>query len=147
MSEDEIASRVVNACLAIHKKTGPGLFESVYEAILSYELAKSGLAVDRQVPLPVVWEELVVHQAFRADLIVEHNLFVELKSIEHVLPAHKKQLLTYLRVSRLRLGLLVNFGEELMKSGITRVINSAASFSQLRGPFSLCVSSPLSAMA
>lgn len=123
MTENELASIVVDKCLAIHKKLGPGLFEHIYESILSYELTKCGISVERQVPIPVLWEDLVIDGSFRADLILEKKLIIELKSVERTAPVHKKQLLTYLRVSGLKLGLLINFGSPLMRDGIERVIN------------------------
>jgi GxxExxY protein len=122
--EDRLASLVVNACIEIHRTLGPGLLESVYERILARKLEQLGCAVQRQVPLRVEYEGEVFDEGFRADLIVNDLLIVELKSIEAVLPVHKKQLLTYLRISNRRLGLLVNFGEELMKTGIHRILNS-----------------------
>lgn len=122
--EDRLASLVVNACIEIHRTLGPGLLESVYERILARKLEQAGCAVQRQVPLRVEYEGEVFDEGFRADLIVNDLLIVELKSIEAVLPVHKKQLLTYLRITNRRLGLLVNFGEELMKTGIHRILNS-----------------------
>jgi len=105
------------------RSSAPGLLESVYEAVLTYEIGKRGLRVTRQSPLPVVYESVVLDEGFRADLIVEDLVIVELKSVEAVAPVHKKQLLTYLRLSGKRLGLLVNFGTNLIKDGITRVVN------------------------
>lgn len=123
MTENEIAREVVDAAYRVHVALGPGLLESVYEATLAYELRKRGLAVLRQVSIPVVYEEVRLDEGFRADLIVEEKLIVELKSLEELARVHKKQLLTYLRLSNRRLGLLINFGEELIKDGISRVVN------------------------
>ncbi len=123
MSENEIAKIVVDACFRIHTKIGPGLLESVYEAVLARELIKRGLSVARQVSVPVEWEGEVFEEGFRADLIVESLLIVELKSVEQSSRLHKKQLLTYLRLANKRLGLLANFGMELMKDGLARVAN------------------------
>jgi GxxExxY protein len=123
MTENELARVVVDAAYQVHTKLGPGLLESVYETVLAYELKKRGLTVLRQQPIPIVYDELEFEEGFRADLLVADKLIVELKSVEHVAPVHKKQLLTYLRLADKRLGLLVNFGEALIKDGISRVAN------------------------
>ena len=123
MHENETAREIVNAAYKIHTTLGPGLLESVYEATLAYELGKRGIEVVRQQPIPVVYESIRMEMGFRADLIVGGSVIVELKSVEIVAPVHKKQLLTYLRLADKRLGLLVNFGAELIKDGITRVVN------------------------
>jgi GxxExxY protein len=123
MRENEIAHEVVDAAYKINSTLGPGLFESVYEAVLAHELKKRGLRVEQQKPLPVVYEEVAICEGFRADMVVEEKVILELKSIESVLPVHKKQLLTYLRLSGLRLGLLINFGSGLIKDGISRIVN------------------------
>ena len=123
MSENEIAAIVVDSCLKIHKLLGPGLFESVYEEVLSYELMKKKLKIDRQVGIPVIYEEVKMEVGFRADIIVENKVIIELKSVETVLPVHKKQLLTYLKLTGLKLGLLINFNEALLKNGIVRIVN------------------------
>jgi GxxExxY protein len=123
MTENEIATQVVDAAFKIHTQLGPGLLESVYEAVLTYELRKRGLRVVRQKPIPVVYEEVQLEEGFRADLVIEDKVIIELKSVEAIAPVHKKQVLTYLRLSNLRLGLLINFGEALIKDGISRVVN------------------------
>ena len=123
MTENEIAREVVDAAFKIHSTLGPGLLESVYEAVLAFELEKRGLKVVRQKPLPVVYEEFRIEEGYRADIIVEDRLILELKSVEIVVPVHKKQLLTYLRLADKRLGLLINFGSARIKDGITRVVN------------------------
>ncbi|MCX7397890.1 MAG: GxxExxY protein [Planctomycetales bacterium] len=123
MTENEIAKVVVDAAYQIHVKLGPGLLESVYESILAYELKKRGLKVVRQVPVPVIYDDLQFEEGFRADLIVENSVIIELKSVESIQPVHKKQLLTYLRLTDRRLGLLINFGEALIKDGIFRIAN------------------------
>src|SRR5689334_24544702 len=123
MTENEIATAVVDAAFKIHTTLGPGLFESVYEATLEYELQKRGLRVAHQIRLPVQYEEIRLELGFRVDLIVDGKVIVEVKSIEALAPVHKKQLLTYLRLTDLRLGLLINFNVELIKHGIQRVIN------------------------
>ncbi|HEY6544448.1 MAG TPA: GxxExxY protein [Dokdonella sp.] len=123
MSENEIATMVVDAAVHVHQALGPGLLESVYEIVLAYELRRRGLHVVRQVPIDVRYEDLSVDGGFRADLIVQGKVLVELKSVERTAPVHKKQTLTYIRLADLRLGLLLNFGAALMKDGITRVAN------------------------
>ena len=123
MTENDIATIIVDCCFRVHMNLGPGLLESVYEAVLAYELQKRGLTVIRQQAIPVVYEGMKFDEGFRADLIVEDKIIVELKSIEKVAPVHKKQLLTYLRLTDKKLGLLVNFGENLIKDGISRVAN------------------------
>ena len=123
MHENEIAREVVDAAYKIHTTLGPGLLESVYERTMAYELRGRGLYVAVQVPIPVVYHEVRLEEGFRADLIVGHEVIVELKSIEEIAPVHKKQLLTYLRLAELRLGLLINFNVELIKHGITRIAN------------------------
>ena len=123
MTENEIAAIIVDVAYRIRKQLGPGLLESVYEAIMAYELRKRGLHVLQQQALPVVHEEVRMDVGFRADLIVEGKVIVEIKSLEVLAPVHKKQLLTYLRVADKRLGLLINFGEALIKDGISRVVN------------------------
>ena len=123
MTENEIAAAVVDAAFKIHTTLGPGLFESVYEAALEYELQKRGLRVEHQIGLPVRYEEVRLELGFRVDLIVDGKVIVEIKSVEALAPVHKKQLLTYLRLTDLRLGLLINFNVELIKYGIQRVVN------------------------
>ena len=123
MTENEIAKIVVDAAYHVHKRLGPGLLESVYETVLAYELKKRGLKVERQVPVAIVYDEIKFDEGFRADLIVEDKVIAELKSVENVVPVHKKQLLTYLRLTDKRLGLLINFGSELIRDGISRVVN------------------------
>jgi len=121
--ENQIAAAVVDSAYKIHKMLGPGLLESAYEVILVYELQKRGLSVATQISVPVVYETVTLDIGFRADLIVEDLVIVELKSVEKIIPVHKKQLLTYLRLADKRLGLLINFGEEMIKDGISRVAN------------------------
>lgn len=123
MTENEIAKQIVDAAFRIHTALGPGLLETVYEVVLMHELRKRGLSAERQVAVPIVYDGIRFEEGFRADLIVNQGVIVELKSIEKVAPVHKKQLLTYLRLTDKRLGLLINFGEELIKDGISRVVN------------------------
>ena len=123
MTENGIAKVIVDASFKIHTTLGPGLLESVYEKVLLYEIEKRGLNVNNQRPIPVVYENVKLEIGFRADLIVEEKVIVEIKSVEKLLPVHKKQLLTYLRLADKRLGLLINFGSALIKDGIRRIVN------------------------
>jgi len=123
MEINEITAEIIDAGLSIHRELGPGLLESVYESILYYELERRGLKVERQVPIPLLWKGMLIKESFRADLIVEQQVIVELKSIEKMMPVHKKQVLTYLRITGLQIGLLLNFGDALFKHGIERIIN------------------------
>jgi GxxExxY protein len=123
MTENEIAREVVDAAYKVHCELGPGLLESVYEVVLASELRDRGLAVERQKPIPILYGTYRFEEGFRADIVVGDKVILELKSLEKVAPVHKKQLLSYLRLSNKRLGLLINFGEELIKDGITRLVN------------------------
>jgi len=123
MTENEIAKQVLDAAFVIHRELGPGLLETVYEVVLAKKLTDMGLFVERQVSVPIRFEGMVFDEGFRADLIVEHKVIIELKSVERLASIHGKQLLTYLRLSGCRLGLLINFGEVLLKDGIKRVAN------------------------
>ena len=123
MTENEIGKVILDFAIAVHKELGPGLLESVYEIVLAYELQQRGLRVNRQVPIPIRYKAMIFDEAFRADLVVEEKVIVELKSVERVSEAHKKQVQTYLRLTGCKLGFLLNFGEALMKRGITRVVN------------------------
>jgi GxxExxY protein len=123
LHENPISKEIVDAAYTIHTKLGPGLLESVYEAILAYELRKRRLRVQRQVPVPVIWDDVQFDEGYRLDLMVEDKVLVEVKSVEAVVPVHKKQLLTYLRLMDKRLGVLINFNEELIRDGISRVVN------------------------
>lgn len=124
MTENEIAAEVVDSAYRIHRHFGPGLYEIVYEVCLAHELKRRGLRCERQVPVGVEYDSIKFDEGFRADAIVEDKVILELKSVEAVSRANKKQLLTYLRLTDKRLGLLINFGEELIKNGITRVVNN-----------------------
>ena len=123
MEINQVAQQIVDAAYHIHTRLGPGLLESIYEPILTRVLEQRGLMVERQRPIPLEFEGLQFKEAFRADLIVERSVVVELKSIEHLAPVHAKQLLTYVRLLDLRLGLLINFGAPLIKDGIKRIVN------------------------
>ena len=123
MRENEISGLVLDTCIRIHRVLGPGLFESVYEEVLCYELKRSGLAVDRQRLVPIQYESVRLKAGFRADLIVENKVLLELKSVEILHPVHKMQVLTYLKLTHLHLGLLINFNVRLMKEGFHRIVN------------------------
>jgi len=123
MTENEIAKIVIEVGLSIHRTLGPGLFESVYETVLAHELRQRGLNVKRQEPIPLLWKGLVLDDSFRADIVINDQVIIELKSLEKLSPVHKKQLLTYLRIADKKLGLLLNFGASLFKEGIERIVN------------------------
>lgn len=123
MNLNDISGTVIEASIRIHRELGPGLLESVYEAVLAHELRKKGFVVEIQKPIPVVWEDVHLEIGFRADVIVNGAVVVEIKSVETIAPVHKKQLRTYLRLMDKQLGLLINFNVELLKDGITRVVN------------------------
>ena len=123
MTENEISKIVVDAGLKIHRKLGPGLFESAYEECLVYELEKRGLKVQRQFPLPLIYDNKIISTAYKLDLLVEGKLIVELKTVEELNDLHLAQILTYLRLSNRNLGLLINFNVDLFKNGIKRVVN------------------------
>jgi GxxExxY protein len=123
MKINEISGTIVDAAYHLHARLGPGLLESVYEELLAYELTKRGLKYERQKPVAVRYDDKIIEVGFRADLIVEDAVIVELKSVETLAPVHKKQLLTYLKVSGKQLGLLINFGAPLIKNGIVRIAN------------------------
>ena len=125
-SINDISGAIVNCAVKIHQALGPGLLESVYHRILAYELRKAGFEVQTEVPIPVSWDGHVIDESFRADLIVDGRVLVELKSVENLLPVHKKQTLTYLKLAKLNLGLLINFGAPLMKDGNHRIANNLA---------------------
>jgi GxxExxY protein len=135
MLENEITGAIVDAAYKVHVRLGPGLLESVYETALDFELQRRRLQVKRQVVIPVMYEGVLIHEGFRADLIVEDKVIVELKSVETIHPVHKKQLLTYLRLADKKVGLLINFNVSLIKNGI--VTSSQQSLK------TLCASAPL----
>jgi GxxExxY protein len=123
MTHNEISGKIVDAAYKIHVALGPGLLESVYEVTLSYELPKRGLRVQRQAPMPIEYDGVKFDEGFRADLLVEDKVIVELKSTEKNHPVHAKQLRTHLVLSKLQLGLVLNFGQEKIKDGIVRIVN------------------------
>jgi GxxExxY protein len=124
MTENKLSAIIVDTAFKVHTKLGPGLLESVYEEILDHELKKRGLKVERQKAIPVVWDDIKMDLGFRADLIIENKVIVEIKSVEKIALVHPKQLLTYLKLTKIKLGLLINFNESYIKSGIKRVVNN-----------------------
>jgi GxxExxY protein len=123
METNDITGQIIDAAIKVHRALGPGLLESAYEACLMYELNKRGLIVRNQVALPVKYEDVVIEVGYRIDLLVAESVIVELKSVEEVVPIHKAQLLSYLKLSGKKIGLLINFNVELLKNGITRLAN------------------------
>jgi GxxExxY protein len=123
MKENEIGTKVLEAAINVHRELGPGLLESVYEVTLARELSDLGLKVERQVQIPIIYKNIRFEEGFRADIVVENAVLLELKSVEGVTPAHKKQVQTYLKLTGLKLGYLLNFGEAVLKNGITRCVN------------------------
>ena len=124
MEINDITGQIIDAAIKIHKSLGPGLLESVYEEVLHYELTKRGLLSERQIPIPVYYDGLKMEVGFRADIRVEKKVLVELKSVEIITPFFKKKLLSHLKLCNLQIGLLINFNEELLKTGITRLFNN-----------------------
>jgi GxxExxY protein len=124
MTENELATLVVDLCFNIHKKYGPGLFESVYEEIFCYEWNKSNIPYVRQYPVPLIHENIRMEAGFRADIIIENKIIIEFKSIEMLAEVHFKQVLTYLKLTNCKLGLLINFNTPLIKNGIHRIVNN-----------------------
>ncbi|RPH32018.1 MAG: GxxExxY protein [Bacteroidales bacterium] len=124
MTENEISKILVNIFLKVHRTLGPGLLESVYEVAICYELDKAGIKYKRQADIAVSYENIKLDLGFRADIIVEEKVIVELKSVESIMAVHPKQLLTYLKLTNIKLGLLVNFNVVLIKDGITRIVNN-----------------------
>jgi GxxExxY protein len=124
MKPNELTSIIIEECIAIHKKLGPGLFESVYEEILAYRLIKRALRVERQVAIPVIYENVQLNVGFRSDIIVESKVIVEIKSVDILPKVAEKQVLTYLRLSEIQIGLLINFNVEKLIDGVKRIVNN-----------------------
>jgi len=124
MSENEISKIIVSTCYNVYEDLGPGLLEAVYEEILFYELKNAGLKVARQVALPLVWKKVKMGIGFRANLVVENKVIIDVKSVDQLAPIYTKQLLTYLKISEIKLGLLINFNENLLENGIIEVVNN-----------------------
>ena len=124
MTENELSRLIVDSAFKIHTTLGPGLYESVYEVIMTHELQRRGCTVVRQRGIPVLYEDVRLNLGFRADIIVDRKVIIEVKSVAAIAPVHAKQLRTYLRLTDLRLGLLINFNVDLIKNGIRRVVNN-----------------------
>lgn len=124
MTENEIAYEIVGACLEIHREVGPGLLESAYENALIYELRNRGLDIKQQVAMPFKYKEVIMEVGYKIDILVENKVIIELKSVEELYPVHYAQTLTYLKLSKLKLGMLINFNEKLIKNGIHRIVNN-----------------------
>jgi GxxExxY protein len=123
MNENALSKEIVDSAFKIHTTLGPGLLESVYEVVLAHELRSRGLVVERQVAVPICYDGIQFEEGFRLDLLVEKKVIIEIKSVEKLTGSHKKQLLTYLRLMNTKLGLLINFNEEVIRTGITRIVN------------------------
>lgn len=132
MDLEALATVAVDCGYKLHERLGPGLLESVYEAILFESLVKRGLSVQRQLPIPIVFDDLYINEGFRADLVIEGKLLLELKSVEALAAVHKKQVLTYLRLMEMPLGLLMNFGAATFKEGVRRIVNNHTDFASSR---------------
>uniref|UniRef100_UPI00404A1800 GxxExxY protein n=1 Tax=Gelidibacter sp. TaxID=2018083 RepID=UPI00404A1800 len=124
MNENELSFKIIGIALELHRNIGPGLLESTYENALAYDLRESGLLVQQQVPMPFIYKEVKMDIGYRLDLLVENKIIIEIKSVENLAPVHYAQLLTYLKLSDLKLGLLINFNSKLLKEGIHRIVNN-----------------------
>jgi len=124
MTENDIATKIIGIAIELHKKLGPGLLESAYESALAFDLKEASLNVERQVPMPFIYKDVNLETGYKLDLIVENLVIVEIKSVEALVPVHFAQLLTYLKLSDRKLGLLINFNTKLLKEGIHRVVNN-----------------------
>ena len=124
MTENDIATKIIGIAIELHKKLGPGLLESAYESALAFDLKEASLNVERQVPMPFIYKDVNLETGYKLDLIVENSVIVEIKSVEALVPVHFAQLLTYLKLSDRKLGLLINFNTKLLKEGIHRVVNN-----------------------
>ena len=130
MELNDITGAIIDHSVRIHQKLGPGLLESVYQRVLAYELRKAGFQVETEVPIPLWWDGHIIDESFRADIIVNDAILLELKSVEKTLPVHRKQTLTYIKLADLRIGLLINFGATLLKNDLHRLANQAPESTQ-----------------
>jgi len=121
---NEISGKIIERSIKVHKALGPGMLEGAYEVCLMHELIKNGFKAESQVKLPIIYDGIRLDAGYRIDLLVEKSVIVELKAIEHLLPVHEAQLLSYLRMSNLKLGLLINFNQKLLRDGVRRVVNN-----------------------
>ncbi|MEO5911651.1 MAG: GxxExxY protein [Pelobium sp.] len=124
MTENEISYKIIGVAIELHKNIGPGLLESAYENALAYDLREAGLMVSQQVPMPFIYKEIRMDVGYRIDMIVENKVIIEIKSLENLAPVHYAQLLTYLKLSELKLGLLINFNSKTLKDSIHRIVNN-----------------------
>ena len=124
MTENELSYKIIGAALDLHKTVGPGLLESAYENALVYDLIELGFSVKQQVPMPFVYKDVKLEVGYRIDIIVENKVLIEIKSVENLSPVHFAQTLTYLKLSGLKLGLLINFNTKILKEGIHRIVNN-----------------------
>lgn len=124
MTENELSFKIIGCALDLHRRTGPGLLESVYENALAYDLRNSGLEVLQQVAMPFVYKEIKMDVGYRVDLLINQKVIVEIKSVETLAPVHFSQVLTYLKLSEKKLGLLINFNSKSLKEGINRIVNN-----------------------
>ena len=124
MHENEISGKIIGAAIELHKVLGPGLLESAYENALAYDLTQLGLVSKQQIPMPFIYKEIKLDVGYRIDIIVESKVLIEIKSVEALAPVHFAQVLTYLKLSNLKLGLLINFNSKLLKDGIHRIVNN-----------------------
>lgn len=124
MTENEISSKIIGACIEVHKQLGPGLLESTYEACLAHELNLMGLEIRQQVALPVIYKEIKLNAGYRIDMIVENKVIIEIKSVDALAPIHTAQILTYLKLKEIKLGLLINFNQVKLIDGLKRIVNN-----------------------
>ena len=120
---DRITSTIINSAIKVHRALGPGLLESAYEACLAFELLEHGAKIERQKPLPVVYKDVKLDCGYRLDILVEDSVIIEIKVVDHIAPIHKAQLLSYLRLSQCKVGLLINFNVKVLKNGVVRMVN------------------------
>ena len=123
MNENQLSNEIIGCAIEVHRRLGPGLLESAYQECLMYELIKSGLNVKKEIPMPIIYKEVKLNQGYRIDLLVEDKIVIELKAVDKITDRHKAQLLTYLRLRKYELGLLLNFNVPILKNGIKRLIN------------------------
>lgn len=123
MIHQELTSKIIGCAIEVHKSLGPGLLESAYQECLLYELLKSGIKVEKEISMPIIYKEIKLNQGYRIDLLIENKIVLELKAVDKITEIHKSQLLTYLRLGRYELGLLINFNVSILKNGIKRLIN------------------------
>lgn len=124
MDENDIAKEIFACAIKVHKATGPGLLESAYQECLNFELLKAGLVVEKQKPLPLIYQDIKLEIGYRVDLLVNNKVVIEIKAVETILPVHKAQVITYLKLSGCKLGILINFHEALLKDGFKRIVNN-----------------------